>query len=170
MNMINMYKVGDLVIVNNGGKTLAAKRLAGRSGKITSCHSNEDSCWYRLGIENLDLNDAGLFEGEIRLLNMNNEKELQMNNVENAKSRGLFEIHAVKLATDEVVFEQKVVAEGETDALYESDLKSKLKDLGLSKDEVHIVITEIGPVPLKPKAQVVKLLDKVCAFVKGDAK
>jgi hypothetical protein len=83
------------------------------------------------------------------------------------KSRGLFEIYAVSLKDDKVVFEQKVVAEGEKEALFESDLKEGLKKLEMCKDDVHIVVREIGPVPPKEKTHVVKLLDKVCEFVKG---
>ena len=84
--------------------------------------------------------------------------------------RGLFEIYAVNLETDEIVFEQKVVAEGESDALYNSDLKEGLRLDGLKKDDVHIVVREIGPVPKKEKAKTVKILGQVGNLVLGKEK
>lgn len=85
------------------------------------------------------------------------------------KSRGLFEIHVINLTDDKVVYTEKVVADSEANALYESDVKAKLKELGIKKDDTHIVIEEIGSVPPKEKPHVVKFLDKVCDFVTGKA-
>ena len=80
---------------------------------------------------------------------------------EKVDSRGLFEIHAVNLDTDEVVFQEKVVAEGESDALYCSSMKEELKKLGLKRDDVHIIVREIGCVPKREKAKTVKILGQV---------
>jgi len=84
--------------------------------------------------------------------------------------RGLFEIYAINLENDEIVFSEKVVAEGESDALYNSGLKEALKVKGLRKDDVHMVVKEIGSVPKKEKAKTVKILGQVGNLVLGKEK
>jgi hypothetical protein len=75
--------------------------------------------------------------------------------------RALFNIIAINLETDEIVYESKVIAEGEKEALYESDLKEKLAAKSMHRDDVHLIITEIGPVPGKRKPKKFKVLGQV---------
>jgi len=82
-------------------------------------------------------------------------------------NRGLFTIKAVCKETDEIVYSHDIVAEGEKDALYESDLKDVLKSKGLTKNDVHIVVKEFGQVPPKEKVQKVKVLGQCGDFVVG---
>lgn len=82
-------------------------------------------------------------------------------------TRGLFEIHAINVETDEIVFTQKVVAEGEKEALFESDLKENLKKKELSKDDVHIIVTFLGSVPVKEKIKKVSLVEKMVKTLTG---
>ena len=61
--------------------------------------------------------------------------------------RGLFEIRAIDIETDEVIYSVEVVAEGEKEALFESDLKEKLKAKRMSRQDVDIVVREFGELP-----------------------
>ena len=83
------------------------------------------------------------------------------------ESRGLFTIKAINKETDEIVYSEDIVAASEKDALYESNLKAGLKEKGLKKDDVHLVIKEIGQVPPKEKVQRVKVLGQCGDFVVG---
>ena len=74
------------------------------------------------------------------------------------EDRSLFDIYAINKDTSEVVFNEKVVAEAEKDALFESNLKEKLTELKLRKDEVHMVVHELGTVPAKEHVKTVKIL------------
>jgi len=82
-------------------------------------------------------------------------------------NRGLFTIKAINKETDEIVYSEDIVAESEKDALYESALKEGLKKKGLRKDDVHLVVKEIGQVPPKEKIQRVKVLGQCGDFVVG---
>jgi len=61
--------------------------------------------------------------------------------------RALFEIRAVSIETDEVIYKTEIVAEGEKEALFDSDLKEVLKSKKLSKYDVDIVVREFGRLP-----------------------
>lgn len=78
-----------------------------------------------------------------------------------SNTRGLFEIHAIHKDTNEVVFHQKVVAEGEKEALFESNLKEELKKNNVTKDEVHLLVKEIGQLPAKEDVKTVKILGQI---------
>lgn len=67
-----------------------------------------------------------------------------MADVNDCNSRALFEIRAVSKETDEVVYSKEIVADGEKEALFESDLKESLKTQGLKKDDVTILVREFG--------------------------
>ena len=69
------------------------------------------------------------------------------------KGRGLFEIRAIDKSTDEVIYKDEVIAEGETDALFESNLKEVLKEKKLTRDDVTVLIREFGAVPNKERAK-----------------
>ena len=84
-----------------------------------------------------------------------------------SKSRGLFEIHAINLDTDEIVFHQKVIASGEKEALFESNLKETLKEQGISRDDIHLIVKEIGQVPAKEKAKTVKIIGQIGKTILG---
>ena len=148
--------------------TRPSSNYYGKHGAVTEVIiRSDDKITYRVRLDRV-LEETFFFSGdEIEFLNNGNKGEMMAETNTAAKSRGLFEIHAISLSDDKVVFEQKVVAEGEAGALYESDLKTKLNELKITRDDVHIVVREIGPVPPKEKTHVVKLLDKVCAFVQG---
>lgn len=77
------------------------------------------------------------------------------------KNRGLFEIHAIHKDTDEVVFHQKVVAEGEKESLWESNLKDELKKKNISREEVHLLVKEIGTLPAKEDVKKVKIVGSI---------
>lgn len=66
-------------------------------------------------------------------------------------SRGLFNIIAINLDNDEIVYDSKIIAEGENKALFESDLKESLKDKKLTLDDVHLIVKEIGLVPSRTR-------------------
>jgi hypothetical protein len=66
-------------------------------------------------------------------------------------SRGLFNIIAINLDTDEIVYNSLIIAEGENKALFESDLKDDLKKLKLTLDDVHVIVKEIASVPARTK-------------------
>ncbi len=100
-------------------------------------------------------------------LKLINEQEKVMDNnkkEESGKMRGIYHVHAVKKDADEIVFEQKVIADSENSALFESDLKEGLKKQELTKDDVFTVVHFIGEVPAKEKVQKVSIVEK---FVKG---
>lgn len=94
----------------------------------------------------------------------NSQKEEHMGTDTN---RGLFTIRAVDKATDRVVYIEDIVADSEKDALYESNLKDGLKDLGLKKDDVWLVVKEFGQVPPKEKVQTVKVLGQLGKMIVG---
>lgn len=83
------------------------------------------------------------------------------------KDRALFEIRAFNKETDERVFSQEVIADGEKEALFESDLKVSLKEKGLSKDDVNIIVREFGKIPAKEKAKMVKVIGQVGKLMLG---
>jgi len=82
-------------------------------------------------------------------------------------TRGLFEIRAIILDTGEVLDIQDVIADGEKEALFESDLKEKLKSRKLTLDDVHVLVREFGQVPAKEKAKYVKVLGKLGKTIVG---
>ncbi len=79
----------------------------------------------------------------------------------NRMYRGLFEIVAVDKCSDKIVYEEKIVAEGEKEALFESDLKEQLKAKGLKKEDVHVLIKEFGVLPEKEDVKTVKIIGQV---------
>jgi hypothetical protein len=79
-------------------------------------------------------------------------------------TRALFQIRAVVKETDEVVFNAEVVAEGEKEALYESDMKEVLKKAGLGKDDVHILVKSFGTLPPKEVVKNVKIIGAAGGF------
>ena len=83
------------------------------------------------------------------------------------KTRGLFEIRAVNKETDEIVYKSEVIADGEKEALFESDLKETLKSLKLNRDDVTIVVRNFGAIPAKEKAKTVKLLGQLGNIIVG---
>ncbi len=86
---------------------------------------------------------------------------------EKQKMRAIYHVYAVKKDADEIVFEQKVVAESEKDALYESDLKEALKKKEISKDDIFTVCSFVGEVPAKEKVQKVSVVEKVFKSLTG---
>ena len=82
-------------------------------------------------------------------------------------NRGLFTLKAVNKATDEVVYTEDIVADGEKEALFESNLKEGLKAIGLTKNDVWLVVKEFGEVPLQEKVQNVRVLGQVGKLVLG---
>ena len=78
------------------------------------------------------------------------------------KSRGLFQIRVIDLDTDGIVYAEEVVAEGESDALFQSDVKRVLKEKGLHREDVHIICVEMAPVPKRQRPQAVRLIDRIC--------
>ena len=74
------------------------------------------------------------------------------------KERGLFQIFAIDKASDMVVFEEMVVSEGESEALFDSSLKENLQSAKRTKDDVHIIVVEISPIPPKETIKKVKVL------------
>jgi len=119
-------------------------------------------CWM------VDLNKIKVISTAVQIGGTRMSREIiDCKNEAKEVQRGLFEIFAIQLSTDKIVFEQKVVADGENEALYESDLKDKLKELKIKRDEVCLIVREIGPVAPKSKPHMVRLLDKVCDFVGG---
>jgi len=83
------------------------------------------------------------------------------------KTRALFEIRAIDKETDEVVYSKEVVADGEKEALFESDLKEVLKAKNLRKEDVTIITREFGQVPVREKAKIVKFLGQAGSFILG---
>ena len=86
---------------------------------------------------------------------------------EKENTRALFEIRVINKDTDERVFSTEVIADGEKEALFESDLKQVLKDKGLTREDVHILVREFGSVPAKEKAKMVKVIGQVGRMVLG---
>jgi hypothetical protein len=80
------------------------------------------------------------------------------------KMRGLFMIRAINKETDEIVYAAEIIAEGEKEALYESDMKSYLKDKKLSRDDVHILVKELIQVPAKEDVKKVRVLGQIGEF------
>jgi len=72
--------------------------------------------------------------------------------------RGLFQIRVINLDTDNIIHSEEVIAEGESDALFQSNLKDVLKNNRLTRDDVHIIIKEFGSVPKRDKIKTVKVL------------
>jgi len=72
-----------------------------------------------------------------------------MGEIKEANSRALFEIVAIDLDSGTIVYESKVIAEGEKEALFESDLKEKLAAKKMTREDVHILVREFGQVPAK---------------------
>ena len=79
----------------------------------------------------------------------------------NGNSRGLFEIVAIGLESGEIIYEDKVIAEGEKEALWESSLKETLNSKKLTRDDVHILVREFGKVPAKVKPKKFTVISKV---------
>lgn len=79
--------------------------------------------------------------------------------------RALFAIRAINKDTDEVVFSAEVVAEGEKEALYNSNLKETLKEKKLKKEDVNLIITEIGKLPPKETVKNVKILGQLGSHI-----
>lgn len=79
-------------------------------------------------------------------------------------TRALFQIRAISKETDEIVFGAEVVAEGEKEALYESDMKDALKKLGLGKGDVHILVKAFGTLPAKEEVKNVRLIASAAGF------
>lgn len=79
-------------------------------------------------------------------------------------TRALFQIRAINKDTDKVVVSAEVVAEGEKEALYESDLKENLEVLGLKKSDVHIIVRSIGSLPAKEEVKSVKIIAGVDGY------
>lgn len=75
--------------------------------------------------------------------------------------RGLFEIIGINLEDDSIVYKAKVIAEGEKEALFESDLKEKLKANKLTRDDVHLIIREIGAVPARIRPRKFRVVGKL---------
>lgn len=105
-------------------------------------------------------------------LKIYNKGEKKMGPCQDAETRpvnrrGLFEVYAIHLETEEIVFEQKIVAESEQEALLWSNFKEALKEKKLSKNDLHLIVREIGEVPERQKPQAVKLLDKICNLLPG---
>ena len=75
--------------------------------------------------------------------------------------RGLFEIRAIAIENDEVIYKADVIAEGESDALFQSDLKEALKSKKMTRDDVNILIREFGPLPKKERAKTVRVIGQV---------
>ena len=85
----------------------------------------------------------------------------------NAEGRGLFEIRAISRDTDEIVYKDEVVAEGESDALFESNLKEVLKEKKLKRDDVYVIVREFGSVPVKERTKTVRVVGKVGKMILG---
>lgn len=83
------------------------------------------------------------------------------------EERGLFQIRAINKDTDEIVFSEEVVADGESDALFNSKLRESLKKEGLDKDDVHIVVREFGSIPKKERSKTIRLLGKAGNLILG---
>jgi len=79
-------------------------------------------------------------------------------------TRALFQIRAVSKETDEIVFSAEVIAEGEKEALYESDMKEILKKAGLGKGDVHILVKAFGTLPAKEDIKNVRLIGSVAGL------
>ena len=79
-------------------------------------------------------------------------------------TRALFQIRAVRKDTDEVVFTEEVVAEGEKEALYESNMKEELKKWELTKNDVHILVKSFGTLPAKEEVKNVKIIGSAAGF------
>jgi len=80
-------------------------------------------------------------------------------------SRGLFGIWVVELDSDVIVYKDEVIAEGESDALFNSNLKEVLKEKKLKRDDVHVIVKEIGSVPKREKAKTVKIIGQAAGFM-----
>ena len=74
------------------------------------------------------------------------------------KERGLFQIHAIDKETDMVVFEEMVVSDGESEALFDSSLKENLKEAKRTKDDVHVIVVEVSEIPPKEDVKKVRVL------------
>jgi hypothetical protein len=79
-------------------------------------------------------------------------------------TRALFQIRAINKDTDKVVVSEEVVAEGEKEALYESDLKEKLDAIGLKKSDVHVIVKAFGSLPPKEEVKSVKIIAGVDGY------
>ena len=78
--------------------------------------------------------------------------------MEENKKEGLFQIRVVDLETREIVHSEEVVADGESEALFNSKVKEVLKAKSLTKDDVHIIAKELDSVPKREKVKTVKVL------------
>ena len=77
------------------------------------------------------------------------------------KGRGLFEIRAIRKSDDKVILKEEIVAESESDAMFESGLREALKAEKLNKDDVYLLFREFGAVPKRERAKTVRLLGKL---------
>ncbi len=92
---------------------------------------------------------------------MTKEKFLKLQKevvVEEKRMEGLFQIRVVDLESREVIHSEEVVADGESEALFNSKVKEVLKAKGLTKDDVHIIAKELASVPKREKVKTVKVL------------
>ncbi|MFA6971417.1 MAG: hypothetical protein WC208_08460, partial [Gallionella sp.] len=58
----------------------------------------------------------------------------------------------------EIIDSEEVIAEGEADALFQSNVKSVLKEKKLKKEDVHIIVKEFGSVPKKERPKMVRVM------------
>ena len=84
---------------------------------------------------------------------------------EQKNDRALFEIRAFNKEDDSLVYSAEVIADGEKEALFESELKETLKDKKLTRDDVVVLIREFGPVPAKEKVKIVRIVGQMGKMV-----
>lgn len=92
--------------------------------------------------------------------------------MDNVNTRALFQIRAVNKFTDVVEYAEEVVAEGEKEALFESNMKEALKAKGLTKADVNVLVKSFGILPAKEEVKSVKLVGELGKYslVKEDKK
>lgn len=155
-----MLKVGDTVIIADSLSKFS--NCVGRVRKIDSVKEIAIPGEWCLFVAyemqgHIALNSGKDINGLVRVQKIEHKKEEQMSDVKQ-EMNGLFQIRAVNKDTNEIVYTGEIVAEGEKEALFESDLKESLVKKGLKKDDVHIVVKEFGQVPVKERAKTVKIL------------
>lgn len=84
-----------------------------------------------------------------------------MSDVKDCNSRGLFEIVAINIETSEIVYEDKVISEGEKEALFDSNLKEVLNSKKLTRDDVCVLTRCFGVVPEKVRPKRFKVIGKI---------
>jgi hypothetical protein len=149
-----MFKVGDKVKIVKG-TSRGSKRFDGLVTEIVKgpfLEIGKDHRYYEVNKPY----QFSVWEEEIKLF----KEEEEMAEIKN-DSRALFSIIAIDLESDEIVYENKVIAEGEKEALFESDLKEKLKLKKLTRDDVHLIVKEIGSVPSRIRPRKFRVLGTV---------